>query len=157
MTLKNNRTHLLSNTSFVHHFIAICEFQLELRSGNGSIGSWPLWPWPLTLTFCMDITSVNGNNAWKFQNDTMTSTLSKRCDGRTDRRTDGQTEWIYSVLRAVWSQLKSFQFEFAGKSIATRVTNYMSTYHFLGINVMTNKVIGEITRSYASIVSLLLV
>ena len=22
--------------------------------------------WPLTLTFCMDITSVNGNNSWNF-------------------------------------------------------------------------------------------
>ena len=25
--------------------------------------------WPLTLTFCMDITSVIGNNSWKFHND----------------------------------------------------------------------------------------
>ena len=28
--------------------------------------------WPLTLTFCMDITFVNGNNSWKFHDDTMT-------------------------------------------------------------------------------------
>ena len=40
--------------------------------------------WHLTLAFCMDITSVNGNISWKFQDDTMTGTLSKRCDGRTD-------------------------------------------------------------------------
>ena len=30
--------------------------------------------WPLTLTFRMDITSVNGNNFWKFHDDTMTGT-----------------------------------------------------------------------------------
>ena len=40
----------LATSSFVHHFIAICEFKLELRSGNGLVGSWPLWPWPLTMT-----------------------------------------------------------------------------------------------------------
>ena len=30
--------------------------------------------WPLTLTFCMDITSVIGNNSWKFHDDTMMGT-----------------------------------------------------------------------------------
>ena len=41
--------HISSATSsFVHHFIAICEFELELKSGNGWIWFWPLWPWPLT-------------------------------------------------------------------------------------------------------------
>ena len=64
----------------------------------------PLWPWPLTLTFCIDITSVDGNNSWKFQDDTMTRTLSKRSDRQTHRQTDGRTE--ISVLRAAWSQLK---------------------------------------------------
>ena len=61
--------------------------------------------WPLTLTFCMDITSASANKSWKFQDDTMTGTLSKRCDGRTDGQTDGQTET--SVLSAAWSQLKT--------------------------------------------------
>ena len=49
----------------------------------------------------MGVTSVNGNISWKFQNDTMTGTLSKRC---ASGRTDGQAE--RSVLRAAWSQLK---------------------------------------------------
>ena len=41
--------HLFYATwSFVHHFITICQFKLEFKSGNGLIGSWPLWPWPLT-------------------------------------------------------------------------------------------------------------
>ena len=30
--------------------------------------------WPLTLTFCMDLTLVIGNNFWKFHADTMMGT-----------------------------------------------------------------------------------
>ena len=30
--------------------------------------------WPLTLTFCMDVTSVIGNKSWKFHDDTMVRT-----------------------------------------------------------------------------------
>ena len=49
--------------------------------------------WPLTLTFCMDITSVIGNNSWKFQNDTMTDTLlTDNQKGVTDGQADGQTD-----------------------------------------------------------------
>ena len=51
--------------------------------------------WPLTLTFCMDITSVMGNHSWEHSE-----------NGVTDGRTNGQTE--RSVLRAAWSQLKIF-------------------------------------------------
>ena len=47
-------SHLFyATSSFVHHFIAICEFNLELRSGNAQFGSklvifCPVWPWNLT-------------------------------------------------------------------------------------------------------------
>ena len=44
---------------------------------------WDLDLWPLTLSFCMDITSVIGNNSWKFHVDTMTGTLWKRCNRQT--------------------------------------------------------------------------
>ena len=57
--------------------------------------------WPLTLTFCMNITSVHGNNSWKYHDDTMMGTWWKRCDGRTDRQTDGRTDGLnqsYSCL-----------------------------------------------------------
>ena len=37
-----------ATSSCMHHFIAIYKFKLELRSGNSLMGSWPLWPWPLT-------------------------------------------------------------------------------------------------------------
>ena len=57
-----------ATSSFVHHSVAICEFKLELWSRKS-----PKWGkiyfdlrdldlWPLTLTFCMDITFINGNN-----------------------------------------------------------------------------------------------
>ena len=61
--------------------------------------------WPLTLTFCMDITFDHGNNSWKFHDDTMMGTWWKRCDRQTDRRTDGRTE--NTICRAAWSQLKT--------------------------------------------------
>ena len=61
--------------------------------------------WPLTLTFCMDITLDHGNNSWKFHDDTMMGTWWKRCDRQTDGRTDGRTE--NTICRAAWSQLKT--------------------------------------------------
>ena len=30
--------------------------------------------WPLTLTFCMDLTLVPSNNSWKFYDDTIMGT-----------------------------------------------------------------------------------
>ena len=38
--------------------------------------------WPLTFTFCMNITYVNGSNCWKFHDDMMRGTLWKSCDRR---------------------------------------------------------------------------
>ena len=46
--------HLIyATSSFVHHFVAIGEFKLELRSGNAQFGSkstifLAVWPWNLT-------------------------------------------------------------------------------------------------------------
>ena len=61
-------------------------------------------PWPLTLTFCMDVTSVIGNNSWKFHDDSMKRAWSKMCNRQTGRRTDRQMDW--TSQRAAWSQLK---------------------------------------------------
>ena len=55
-----------------------------------------LWP----LTFCMDLTSVIGNNSWKFAWWYNDGNIVKKCDRRADRRTD------WTIQRAVWSQLK---------------------------------------------------
>ena len=55
--------------------------------------------WPLILSVCMDIISVNVNISWKFQDDAMIRTLPKRCDRRTDRRAGGK-KCFYSCLFA---------------------------------------------------------
>ena len=64
--------------------------------------------WPMTLTFCMDITSVIGNNSWKFRDDTMMGTLSKRCDGRTrvalrDLPRSGYGYYLSPALPRIWA------------------------------------------------------
>ena len=55
--------------SFVHHFAAIGEFKLELRSGNAQIGAKFILT-SVTLIFDHDlyinIISVNDNNCWFF-------------------------------------------------------------------------------------------
>ena len=53
MTLKNNRAPLNATSSFVHHFVAIGEFKLELQSENAQPGLnsanfLAVWPWNLT-------------------------------------------------------------------------------------------------------------
>ena len=73
--------HLFYATpSFVHHFTAICKLKLELWSRNTQNRAkcvltfvaltFDLWPWP----FCMDITFINGNNSWRFNDDRMMET-----------------------------------------------------------------------------------
>ena len=121
---------LYATSSFVHHFIPICEFKLELQSGKAQFGSHSaiffvpcdieIWwmtlitggnrtmvaaativRFPSVLIFCMDITFVIGKYSRKFDDDTMTGTWWK---GVTKGQTDGRTG--RSVLRAAWSQLK---------------------------------------------------
>ena len=63
--------------------LSICEFKLELLSGNAQIGAKFVLT-SVTLTFCMDIASVSINYSWKFH------------DEQADR----------TIHRAAWSQLK---------------------------------------------------
>ena len=111
MTLKNNRAPLLCYFKLCASFysyrsIQTCGVTVWKRPNWGKIcfDLCDLDLWSLTLNFCMDITFVNGNNSWKFHDDTMTGTLWKKCHRRRDWRTDR------SVLRAAWSQLKSQSF-----------------------------------------------
>ena len=94
MTLKKIGHLFYAASSCVHDFIAICEFKLELESWTARLGVdlCDLDLWPMTLSFCMDITSDHGNNSWKFHDDTKMGTWWKRCDGRTDGQTDRQTD-----------------------------------------------------------------
>ena len=81
--------------------------------------------WPLTLTFCMDITFDHGNNSWKFHDDTMMGTRWKRCDRQTDGQTDGRTE--NTICRAAWSQLKIGHLFYSTSSFV---------HHFVTIGVL---------------------
>ena len=68
-----------ATSSSVHHFAAICEFKQELWSENAKIGA-KFGLTSVTLTFCMDITFVNGNYSWKCNDDAMRGRLWKRYD-----------------------------------------------------------------------------
>ena len=75
MTLKNNRAPLLSNIKlcawYHRHRFDLCDLHLR----------------PLTLNFCMHLTSAISNNSWKFHDDTMMGTVKEVW--QTERRTDG--------------------------------------------------------------------
>ena len=69
--------HLSSATSsFMHHFIIIVNSNWSYSPETDKLGYdlCDLNLWPMTLTFCTDITSVIGNNPWKFRDDTVTET-----------------------------------------------------------------------------------
>ena len=91
----NTVGHLFYATaSFAHHLVAMYEFKLELQFGNSQIGT----RFVLTLTLCMFITFVNGNDSWKFHDNTMKRTLWKRCDRRTNGQTDGRTDGLRELF-----------------------------------------------------------
>ena len=109
-TLESNRAILLCTSSFVPHFVAICEFKLELWSGNAQIGTkfafssvtltFDLRPWPFVWASLLSMV-ITPENVRMIR-------WEKRCqksvtDGRTNGQTDGQAE--INVLRAAWSQL----------------------------------------------------
>ena len=63
----------------MHHFIIICKFELEtVKLGPETVklgrDLCDLDLWPLTLTFCVDLTLDIGDNSWKFQDDKMMET-----------------------------------------------------------------------------------
>ena len=101
---KNGRACLLCHFKFMHHFVSICEFKLELvwkcpNHGKICFDLCDLDLLSLTSTFGMDITFVKGNNSWKFHDDAIAGTLWKMCHRPTDR----------TVLRAAWSQPKIWE------------------------------------------------
>ena len=105
MTLKNNRAPLLCCFQLCAWFHCHMWIQTGVKSPEMAklgVDLCDLDLWPLTLTFCMDITSDHSNNSWKFHDDTMMGTWWKRCDGG---RTDGRTDWTSHI--AAWSQLKT--------------------------------------------------
>ena len=140
MTFKNNRAPLLSiiklYASFHHHMWIQTGVTVRKRL------SWVVNSVTLTLTFCMDVTFVIGNNSWKFHDDAMMGTWWKRCDGRTDR----QRDWTSHI--AAWSQLKTIGHLF--------YTHSSFMHHFIAIGEFTfelqsgNAQIGSNWRFFAS-------
>ena len=82
-------------SSFVHHFIATCEFKLELRFGNAKISAkfystsaiptFDRWPWPFTWTSLLSVvlSVVNFMMIRKKEHYDICVT-EKRTGGRTD-------------------------------------------------------------------------
>ena len=75
MALKHNRAPLLCYfklcASFHNHRLIQTRVTYSPKTAKLGFDLCDLNLWPLTLTFCMDITFVNGNNSWKFHNDTI--------------------------------------------------------------------------------------
>ena len=112
--------HLFYTTSsYVHHVVTICEFHLELQSGNAQIRakfvltsvtfSIDLWPW--SFAWASFLSMVITPEHFMMIQDMMTGTWwQEHCqkvvtDGWTDRQIDRQTD--RSVPRAAWSPLKN--------------------------------------------------
>ena len=90
----------------MHHFIIICDFKLELQSGNENLGrdlcDLDLWPWPFAWT-------LPWSNVITPENFMMIRWWEHSQKGVRDGRTDGQTErrTENTICRAAWSQLKT--------------------------------------------------
>ena len=76
MTLKNNRAPLLSHIKHCASFHCHMWIQtgVTVRKPLRWVLTCDLDLWPLTMIFCMDITSVSGCHFWKFHDDTMMGT-----------------------------------------------------------------------------------
>ena len=110
MTLQAIEHLFYASSNFMHHFIAISDSNWSNGPETPKLGQnlfWSLWPWLLTLTLCMNITSVSGNNSWKFHDDTMMRTQRKNVmdrqtdwwtGERTDRQRDRRTEPFKELL-----------------------------------------------------------
>ena len=80
------RSLFYATWSYVHYFVAICVFNLQLWSGKTQNGT-KFALNPVTLTFCTDITFVHSNNYWKFH------------DEHSEKRvTDGRIEVFLKML-----------------------------------------------------------
>ena len=86
--------------SFGHHFIATCEFKLELFSGNGwlvfdicDFGLWPLtliFAWTSLLSMVKTLNNLMMIRKWEHSENDVT-------DGRTDKQTIYRAAWLYTA------------------------------------------------------------
>ena len=100
ITFKNNRTPLLSIIKLyasLHHHMWIQTGVTVWKRLNWVCDLCELDLWPLTLTFCMHVTSVAGNNIIKISWWYNDGNIVKKV-WRTDRRADGRTEPFIELL-----------------------------------------------------------
>ena len=133
MTLENNRVPLLCHIkrcATFHQHMWIQTGVTVLKRLNWVFDLCNLELWPMTLTFCMDITSININNSENFNMIRWWEHSEKvwQTDRRTDGRTYRQTDW--TIDRAAWSQIKCIQTQcicmyLQGYSTKCRSDNYL--------------------------------
>ena len=74
MTLKNEMAPLLRKikpcASFRRH-VWISNWNYGPETAKFGVDLCDIDLWPLTLTFCIDVTSVIGNNSWHIHDDTL--------------------------------------------------------------------------------------
>ena len=106
MTLKNNRTPLLSNiklcASFHHHMWIQTGVTVRKRLSwvlTSVTLTFDLWPWPFAWTSLPSLVIT-------IENFMMIRRWEHSQKGVTDGQTDRQTDW--TIHRAVWSQLKTW-------------------------------------------------
>ena len=80
-------------------------YGLEMAKRSFDLCGWDLWP--LTLVFCMGLTSVIGNKAWKFHDDTMRATQWNMCIRQTYRWTDECMDRLTEPFRELKMSVKS--------------------------------------------------
>ena len=90
-----------ATSSYVHHFVAICEFKLELWSIKAQIEA-KFALTSVTLTFDLDL--LHGHHFCPWQFFLKISWYDDRNIVKMVWKTDGQTDW--TIHRAAWSQLK---------------------------------------------------
>ena len=86
-----------ATSSIVYHFVAICEFKLEMPK-LGQNWFWPLWLWPLTSHLPRPFARTSPLSMVIAPENFMLIRWEENCEkGVTDR----QTYW--TILRAAWS------------------------------------------------------
>ena len=98
------------STSFVHGFVAMCEFNLELHSGNAQIGAkfvltsvtltFDPWTWLFawTLLLSLVITPETVMLVW-WREHNEKGVTDRRTDGRTDERTEPLIELLSRIKK----------------------------------------------------------
>ena len=112
MTLKNNRTPLLSNiklcASFHHHMWIQTGSTVRKRLSwvlTSVTLTFDLWPWPFAWTSPLSwVITLENFMIIRWWEHSQKGVTGRQMEGWTDGRTEGRTDW--TMHRAAWSQLK---------------------------------------------------